>query len=140
MAAISKASFNRLWLARQRTGLSQKQVSTLLGQHWNEQLSRYERGTRTPDVRVALSLELLYSVPVRILFEDVYKKEQQKLVAQLKRFPKTGQTIEERLLRLETSPDFCTYFDLLNMPNVSQAELISVRRHVKNMLDKMNHL
>jgi DNA-binding XRE family transcriptional regulator len=58
---------NRLRVARQRTGLSQTDVAHLIGTS-RSMLSRYERGTRDPDVVTAMTLSLLYNLPLNKLF------------------------------------------------------------------------
>jgi len=65
--SLAKPLPNRLRAARQRTGLSQTDVAHLIGTS-RSMLSRYERGTREPDVVTAMTLSLLYELPLNKLF------------------------------------------------------------------------
>ncbi len=58
---------NKLRAARQRTGLSQADVAHFIGTS-PSLLSRYERGTREPDVVTAMTFSLLYDLPLNKLF------------------------------------------------------------------------
>ena len=53
-------------------GFSQKHVARLLGFPNTSMLSRYERGTSIPPLRMALSLGIILRVPVEFLFPDWY--------------------------------------------------------------------
>ena len=63
---------NTLVLYRRRMGYSQKQVAQLLGQPDTSMVSHYERGKALPPLAVALSLEIVYRVPVAFLFPAMY--------------------------------------------------------------------
>lgn len=140
MVAESQTASNQLWLARTRAQLPQKVVATLLGHRTNDQLSRYERGVCTPGLKVALMLELIYGVPLRVLFQAQYEQARQQVVELLKLCQKAGYQIEGRLSQIEVVADFCTYLDLLNMPNISRTELESVDQHLEDMRKKLAYL
>ncbi len=53
-------------------GLTQKQVSRLLGHHDTSMISHYEHGRSLPPLAVALSLEIILRVPVAFLFPAMY--------------------------------------------------------------------
>jgi transcriptional regulator with XRE-family HTH domain len=67
-----KQKQNKLVLYRRRMGFSQKQVSRLLGQRDTSMVSHYEHGRSLPPLPVALSLEIIYRVPVAFLFPGIY--------------------------------------------------------------------
>jgi len=71
MKAI-KQNHNNLVLYRRRMGFSQKQVSHLLGQCDSSMVSHYEHSRAMPPLAVALSLEIIYRVPVAFLFPSLY--------------------------------------------------------------------
>src|SRR5438876_1033705 len=71
MKAI-KQNHNNLVLYRRRMGFSQKQVSRLLGQCDSSMVSHYEHSRAMPPLAVALSLEIIYRVPVAFLFPSLY--------------------------------------------------------------------
>jgi transcriptional regulator with XRE-family HTH domain len=56
---------------RKKTGLTQREVSFLLGWKAGEQLSRYERRHRLPPLRTALACEAIVGVPVAELFAGI---------------------------------------------------------------------
>jgi DNA-binding XRE family transcriptional regulator len=58
---------NRLRAARLRTGLSQADVAECIGMS-RSRLSYYERGKREPGAGTALTLALLYGIPLERLF------------------------------------------------------------------------
>ena len=67
-----KQKQNNLVLYRRRMGFTQKQVARLLGQRDTSMVSHYEHGRALPRLAVALSLEIVYRVPVAFLFPDMY--------------------------------------------------------------------
>ena len=71
MASL-KQKQNNLVLYRRRMGFTQKQVARLLGQRDTSMVSHYEHGRALPPLAVALSLEIVYRVPVAFLFPNMY--------------------------------------------------------------------
>ena len=74
----AKQKQNDLILYRRRMGFTQKQVARLLGHRVASMVSHYEHGRALPPLAVALSLEIIYRVPVAFLFPAMYdalKKE-----------------------------------------------------------------
>jgi transcriptional regulator with XRE-family HTH domain len=59
---------NYLRTYRRQAGLSQAELAFLLGCRDGAQISRYERRTRQPSIRVVLGLEVIFRIPVRELF------------------------------------------------------------------------
>ena len=53
-------------------GFTQKQVARLLGHRDATMISHYEHSRALPPVAVALSLEIVYRVPVAFLFPALY--------------------------------------------------------------------
>lgn len=53
-------------------GFTQKYVANLLGHRDGSMVSHYERGRALPPLVVALSLEIIYRVPVAFLFPAMY--------------------------------------------------------------------
>jgi len=53
-------------------GLTQKQVARLLGHRDASMVSHYEHSRALPPLVVALSLEIIYRVPVAFLFPAMY--------------------------------------------------------------------
>lgn len=59
---------------RSRMGLTRGQVAKLLGHYDSSMVRRYERGASMPPLSVALSLEIIYRVPVAFLYQSLYQK------------------------------------------------------------------
>src|SRR5437588_7914597 len=102
---------NRLWAARKKRGLEQKQVAYLLNLHTPDQVSRYELGTRLPTLETALLLEMIYGAPLRILYKDLYERLQADLRDRFERVPQ----LKDRLAEFLTEGcvrEYCSYRDL----------------------------
>ena len=55
-------------------GFTQRQVARLLGHRDAAMISHYEHGRALPPLVVALSLEIVYRVPVAFLFPAMYEE------------------------------------------------------------------
>jgi DNA-binding XRE family transcriptional regulator len=122
-----------LWQARKRSGLAQKNVSFLLNQKSTNNLSLYESGQRNPNLLIALKLEVIYRVPVRILFHNLYwraiwqvRERGQKHDEDFADEKIDFSTLEKQLQH----GDYCTYSDLLKIPNLPRIEREKIREHL----------
>lgn len=61
---------------RKRSGLSQREVSFLLGVKHGAKVSRYENRRRIPPLRTALAYAIILDVPLPRLFPDLQKEVQ----------------------------------------------------------------
>ena len=86
-----KQKQNNLVLYRRRMGFNQKQVARLLGQRDTSMVSHYEHGRALPPLVVALSLEIVYRVPVAFLFPDMYDELKRKIRQQEETLAGIGQ-------------------------------------------------
>jgi transcriptional regulator with XRE-family HTH domain len=68
-----KSKQNNLVLYRRRMGFTQKRVAALLGKSDATMITHYEHGRALPPLAVALSLEIIYRVPVAFLFPGMYE-------------------------------------------------------------------
>lgn len=130
---------NRLWQARKRRGLGQKQVSTLLNYKQTDQLSRFEQGARIPSLPHALRLEILYGVPVRLLFHGLCEQLQAELREKAGRrlmWP----VIDEAGLAAAGEEEFCLYQELLRSPLLSAVEKDRVRGHITRLARQLAYL
>lgn len=59
---------NYLKTHRKRSGLTQREVGTLLGYKDPGQISRHERATSTPPLEAALAYEVIFRVPIAVIF------------------------------------------------------------------------
>ncbi len=65
---------NYLRAHRKRAGLSQEQVTFLLGCRSGAKVSRYEHFARVPSLRVALAFEVIFHTPARELFAGIFQE------------------------------------------------------------------
>jgi transcriptional regulator with XRE-family HTH domain len=82
---------NNLVLYRRRMGFSQKQIARLLGHRDASMVSHYEHGRALPPLAVALSLEIVYRVPVAFLFPAMYDELKHRIRAKEESFAGAGQ-------------------------------------------------
>ncbi len=117
---------NRLWQARHKLGLEQKQVAHLLGHKTCDQISRYERGSRMPSFKTALKLELIYRTPLRLLFPEHLEKFQAEIVSK-------SAHLQASLPSLGTLPsesdNTCTYLDTISQAEPSEEDVMLARKH-----------
>jgi transcriptional regulator with XRE-family HTH domain len=130
---------NRLWLARKRRGLGQKQVAYLLGKTVDE-ISRYERGLRIPSLEIILGLELIYGVPARVLFKDMYEQLQAKISDRIQSQDLLKALYPEALSDGQLSGEYCSYQEILNLPSASALERSKVRDHITALAKKLASL
>ncbi len=87
---------NYLRAHRKRTGLSQKEVSFLVGSDSEARISRHERRKQTPALRTLLAYEILFGTPIRELYSgvawEVEKSLKQRIRLLLKKLAKTRRT------------------------------------------------
>lgn len=135
---------NRFLLqARKRSGLSQKTVAFLLGRKFTDEISRYEAGQRVPTVQTALKLEIIYRVPIRLLFYQAYQSCLWQIREKSGKFSETSplsafsdESLQDRLKEEE----YCTYAHLLRTPNLPQIEKQNVYAHIRYLAKKINEV
>jgi len=132
---------NRLWIARKRRGLGQKQVAFLINKTIDE-ISRYERGVRLPELPSILALEIIYGAPPRLLFKEFYDQ----VLAEVRQRIESNEALKAAYAGLlpasETNGahEYCPYEDMLRMPNLSLVERGKVRDHVTRIAKKLAFL
>jgi len=126
---------NRLWQARHKCGLEQKQVARLLGHKNCDQISRYERGVRVPNLRTALKLELIYGIPIRDLFPEHYQKHRAEIAANTLSHSLLP-SMDEGISRL---PDahICTYENALLKKKPIAADIEAANKHSIQMIQNI---
>lgn len=123
---------NNLWQARKRAGLERKQVAFLLSKKSTDEISRYERGKYLPNLKTALKLEIIYQLPIRLLFQDLseqlrteideIKEKHIHLLPNTNWFPKSSEQLKQE--------EFCFYAELLTKHIPNQLELETVTKHI----------
>lgn len=79
-------SDNQIRRYRVQRGLSQREVSLLLGQKTQSHQSRWERGAKTPNLVNALKLSAALGCPVEILFSDLFDRLRKEVWTRKKRY------------------------------------------------------
>jgi len=122
---------NKLWIARNRSGLELKQVAHLISHKSPGLLSLYERGIHLPGLEIALKLEIIYKKPVQKLFKDLYTKcsREVRTVREGRPMKPANDPFQNGSKRLREH-EFCAYDAFLksNIPN--QLELDVVTKHI----------
>jgi transcriptional regulator with XRE-family HTH domain len=139
---MDKNSNRFLWQARQRSNLSQKTVAFLLGRKFTDEVSRYESGQRLPTLPTALKLEIIYRVPVRLLFYETFVSSQWQIRERGSRykelFPREN-LCKNNLLEEQLGQDeYCTYAELLKTPNLPPVEKLRIHGHIKHLMNTLN--
>ena len=84
-------------------------------------------------------LEMIYGAPLRVLYKDHYERLQAELRDRLKRLPQLSERIEE-FLNEDSIREYCAYRDIILTGQLSQADMLRVRRHVTEMARRMAYL
>lgn len=131
---------NNLWRARNRAGYDRKQASFLLGKSTSDEISRYERGLYPPNLPTALKLEIIYRMPVRLLFGELFERLRTE-IEQLKRrnkslfpadywFPKSAEQLRQE--------EFCFYTDLVQDHAPTSSEIEAITKHLIALNNTIN--
>jgi len=130
---------NRLWVARKRRGLGQKQVAHFLDKTVDE-ISRYERGTRVPGLEVILGLEIIYGLPARILFKNLYEQLHARILAKAQS-QETFKSIYAEAFTQQQMPDhYCSYNEILNLASIPPSERAKLRDHITELAKRLAEL
>ena len=125
---------NRLAIVRRRTLMNQKQVSGLLGNKSNDQISRYERGVQVPSLKNALKLGLIYNIPIRILldryFEECRKEVVREQTQQSSGIPSTVKVWARQ------EGDFCTFEEMLRRKNLGKVDQDKIGAHLAKLINR----
>ncbi len=123
---------NNLLQARRRSSLSPKQASVLIAKKGTDELHRYERGSCFPTLPTLLKLEIIYRMPVRLLFQDLFEtlrtEINEKRKAQPALFPESA-WFPSRLEQLGQEEE-CFYAGILKTRFPSPAEIEIINAHV----------
>jgi transcriptional regulator with XRE-family HTH domain len=128
---------NRLFLIRKKNGLGQKQIAVLLGHKTIDQISRYERGVKLPSLKIALKLQIIYHLPINVLFQSYYNKCIDEIQAEAKT---SGNNF---VLESFKNTEICTYSELLKPLRVSPPDVDKVGKHILELMnartEKLGH-
>ena len=101
-----------------------------IGHKTTDQISRYERGVRMPNVKTALKLELIYRTPIGLLFPEHFEQSEEEIAAKA---AQSQISLSGNNAKLAAGGDdrehSCTHLDLLAQTNPSEEEIEVVRQH-----------
>ncbi len=123
---------NNLWQARKRSGLARKQISLLLGHKSPDEISRYEKEVYLPSLKTALKLEIIYQMPVHLLFQSLYEQSRREISAiklEHEHLFAGSEASPDRAEQLK-SEETCFYGQLLKSHVPSQLELETATKHI----------
>lgn len=129
---------NRLWLARKRIGLQQKQIAALLNHQTVDQVSRYEKDLRLPTLETALRLEIIFGVPLRVLFQDRYEKLEDDVRRKITSSPSLKRIFEQA--EKNGVEAYCAYAELLRGLSPTSTDLDRARKHAIRLSNKLSEL
>jgi transcriptional regulator with XRE-family HTH domain len=86
---MSQSLNNYIRRARKRLGLSQRELSLLIGKKGHSLVSRFEKGRKIPTLEMAMTLSVVLRTPIEELFAG--------------RFEKVEATVVERAAKLTPS-------------------------------------
>ncbi len=128
---------NQLFLIRKKNDLGQKQIASLLGHKTIDQISRYERGARLPSLKTALKLQIIYHLPINVLFHGYFSKCLDEIQT------KTKISGDNFVLAATKEAEICTYAELLKPLQVPKLEMDKVAKHILELMntrtEKMGH-
>jgi transcriptional regulator with XRE-family HTH domain len=87
MAARRPKNFNKLWIARKKSGLGQKSVARLRGYKSISPISEYETGTVLPSLSTAFKLAVVYNTPLADLYDSLYKQVADEIASAKSKMP-----------------------------------------------------
>jgi DNA-binding XRE family transcriptional regulator len=84
-----RATQNHIRRHRRRTGLSQREISLLLGYKNQWQISRHERSEAIPPLLAALAYQVIFQVPVSVIFAPLHTTVMKAIERNLADFERT---------------------------------------------------
>lgn len=130
-----------LWQARQRSGLAQKTIAYLLGNKFTDEISRYETGQRIPTLQTAIKLEIIYRVPIRLLFYEAFLNSHWQIrergAKYKEMFPTEAKSVDS-LERGLVEENYCAYAELLKTPNLPPIEKNRIYSHIRLLAKTIN--
>jgi transcriptional regulator with XRE-family HTH domain len=121
-----------LALRRKRLGYEQKQIALLLGHKTIYQISRYETGQRTPGLKEAVKLSMLYGIPIGALFSRYFSRCREEVEKAIKQSGLASKINLENAAKI----DFCSYLEMLNSNRISESGADKIRHHIKVLIEE----
>ena len=133
---------NNLFLMRKKIGLEQKQVALFLGHKTTNQISRYERGVKLPNLKTAFKLGIIYRLPIHVLLYGYYTDCLREITNRKELSNLKNLNIKEIVSFGEM--EYCTFAEKLKPFHVPQSDLDKVGSHIIKLVrergEKSDHL
>lgn len=123
---------NNLLQSRRRSGLALKQVAFLLSKKSADEMYRYEAGGYYPNLPTALKLEIIYQMPAKLLFQDLFESLKAEIGERRKaspllfpdrvRFPNHTEQLDQG--------EDCFYADILKNHFPAPSEMEMITKHI----------
>ncbi len=127
---------NQLERIRIRHNLLPEQVATLLGFKTTGPITHIEKGLRTPSLKIALKLAIIYNVPIRVMLDRYYEACRNEVRAKASDIGETSYSSD--------AVDFCSFDQELDLRKISPASLTKIRRHSSDLIrktaEKLDHI
>jgi transcriptional regulator with XRE-family HTH domain len=127
---------NRLWRARKRRGLAQKQVAYLIEKTVDE-VSRYERGIHQPELQTLLALEIIYGTPLRLLFQELYEEIRAQIIERIESRESLRPKYEALFESSDLEQEYCGYEETLKLSDLPAMERDKIRSHVTRLARRL---
>lgn len=122
---------NDLEFVRKRTGLTQKQISTLIGFKRTTQISHYENGLATPNLETAFKLQTIFKCPLRSLFRELHEHHSNQIEREIQKLK-----LNKHLPKENTDGfHYCTISLMLKRKNLPRENLKQADAHVIKLIN-----
>lgn len=119
---------NQLEQIRTRQNLLPKQVAVLLGFKTTGPITAFEKGLRTPSLKIALKLAIIYNVPIRVMLDRYYEACREEVRASASNIGETSYCSDVY--------NFCSFEQELSSKQLTGASLTRIRRHSSDLIRK----
>ena len=127
---------NQLERIRISQNLLPEQVAALLGFKTTGPITHFEKGLRTPSLKTALKLAIIYNVPIRAMLDRYYEA--------------CLHEVRTRASEVGEAPycsyvfGFCSFEQELSAKQITRASLAKIRRHSSDLIrktaEKLGHI
>lgn len=132
---------NSLRRYRKRAGLEQKQVAFLLNRAGTDEVSRHEKGAYRPNLETALKLEVIYQVPIRLLYPALFERCRREIAERKNQYSQAFPAPDWFLRHPEQlkQEEYCFYAGLLTGSRPNALELEAVDKHTINLANTSSY-
>ena len=114
-----------------------------MGKKTVDELRHYETGDTIPTLQNAVKLEIIYRIPVSLLFKELYSEYRWQIRERSARYKELFPKEKLSLISLEEQlqhKDYCAYANLLETPNLPDVEKQKVYDHIRQLAKSINKI